>query len=217
MIHKKIYTTIEDGIDTITRNPDIINIIFERQYGLTKGEVSKIREYWAASPPTVKHGFASAEPKFPMYSIVLGDEHETEHFLANDAGFVEDGEYKGADTESVIWDLTYQLMTWAEHPDVTAWYYEILKEIIVAAVPTYNEEGIFTVTLRGNDLQPDPRYIPEHLFVRQLTFNCQREFIRINTDSLFTKFNKVGGLYVNSETDPVDVAEVIPRLTVFEE
>ena len=95
------------------------------------------------------------------------------------------------------------------------YYYEIVKLIILGGLPVLIDDGCFEFELSGGDLSPDPKYLPEHLFGRQITFSCQREFQIIDRDSRLLKAFRIGGIYVDSSGSPSDVGEVKTNITTY--
>lgn len=208
MIQRYLYTALKEGIDAILKNPVILDDLFRELYGLEVKEVAAIKTVFAAHPPEVIHGYARHDSKFPLFSIVLANEGESQTVLADQAGFVadEDDPDYGTDIESAVWQHTYQVLIYSEHPDVTGYYYEIAKSILIAANDYFVQQGIFNQKYSGMDLAPDPRYVPERLFLRQLTMTCEREFMRLSRD--VKKAFKVSGIYVDKSGSDSDVGGV---------
>jgi len=155
----------------------------------------------------VHHGYARQDHDFPLYAIVLADEHEDEHFIGDDAGMVTDTDDPnfGADCLSVIWEHNYQVLCYAEHPDVTTYIYEVAKSVIFTGEEELAGAGVIHLHSSGMDLAPDPRYIPEHLFVRQLNLQIKREFLRVVRSSRLGKAFKVSGIHVDKSGSPSEV------------
>lgn len=207
MIQRYLYEIIKDGIDAITADPTLLDDLFDRDLDIEDDEVTGIKEYFVANPPGVVNGYARQEMAFPLYSIILGREGEAENFLGEDGGQLldEDDEYFAADIETAIWEHNYLIYVYAENPDVTAYYYEILKTIIQAQLSTLVDYHCHDFKMTGMDLAPDPQYIPSHLFVRQLSFTCRREFQRIDRDSRFGKAFTVEGIHIDDGAELSDV------------
>ena len=208
MIQRFLYTTLKDGLEKVKNDPSILEDIFEELWRLAPSEVEGIKTAFAAKFPGVIHGYARSDTNFPVFSIVLGNEGEDQHYMGDDAGMIDDTDDPnfGADCLSAIWKHTYQILCYTEHPDLTLYYYEIAKAIFLTA--NLNSLDLFQVHISGMDLMPDPRYIPEHLFVRQMSFECNREFMRIDKNSKLGKAFKVAGIHVDKSGSPSDVGAV---------
>jgi hypothetical protein len=152
----------------------------------------------------------------PVYSILLGNENETEKWLHDDSGTIDDPEHEsfGADILSSIWQHHYNILTYTEHPDLTAYYYEIAKSILLASNAYFTERDLYDVDISGADLPPDPKYLPEHLFVRQMMFRCNREFRRVDRSSRFGRAFKVRGMHVDRSGSPSDVGGAVTSVTI---
>ncbi len=215
MIQRFIKTALDAGITAIENDLDIIDDIFA-PFDLETTEIEGIRTWFTNDKPTVHHGYARNDTNFPSFHIILANEGEDQHFMGDDAGMVQEGADFGADIISTIWSHTYPILCYAEHPDVTTYMYEIAKSIImVNAGEFFADQGIFNLDLSGMDLAPDPRYLPEHLFARQLVFKCNREFCRVDRDSLAGKAFKVAGIHIDKSGSPRDVGGVKTLVTPY--
>lgn len=208
MLQRLIYTRLSEGIEIIKNDPGILDQLFGDLFELGSTEIATIKTALQTHPPKVIHGYARSDSEFPLYSIVLGNEIETDHYLSDDAGMIDDREDPdfGADRLSSLWDSTYQILCYTEHPDLTTYYYEIAKSIFITA--DFYSWGVLEYHFSGMDLAPDPRYIPEHLFVRQITFRAKYEFERVDFASKLGKAFRVAGIHVDKSGSPRDVGPV---------
>jgi hypothetical protein len=213
MIQRFLFNIVKAGIEEISKDLNILDDIFS-QFDMPQKELDAIRTLWEAKPPHVKHQYARVDDETPLYSIVLGNEQETDFYIGNDAATVTeptDPDF-GADIKSSIWNHTYHTLCYSEHPDHTSYLYEVLKAIYIAA--KLDDCGVFDARFSGMDLAPDPRYIPEHLFVRQFTLAGKREFERLDRASKLGKAFKVRGIHLDSSGSPSDVGGVKTLVTV---
>jgi len=213
MIQRLLYKRLIEGVAKFKAQPELFDKLFGDLFELDPPEIAAIKMAFAAKPPHVIHGYARSESEFPLYSIILSGERETDHYLSDDAGMVMDTDDDdfGADRLSALWESTFQILCYTEHPDLTVYYYEIAKSILI--VSDFFTYGILDFDMSGMDLNPDPRYIPEHLFVRQLTFRAKYEFERIDEGSKFGKAFKVAGIHVDKSGSASDVGPVKTRVT----
>lgn len=216
MIQRLIYQVLQRGIELANEQPEILEDLFEENYSLTRAEVDGIKQFFRESTPDVIHGWARSDSTFPLYSIVLIRETETEHFLSDDAGQIEnpsDPDYN-ADCYSTIWQHDYDVIAYAEHPDLVQYMYELAKSSFFAAEEAFISEGLFELHLSGSDVPPAP-YIPEHLFLRRLTFSAQREFMRTDKRSKLYKSFRLDGMHVDRSGSPSDPGPVQSNITTY--
>lgn len=216
MIQRTLFNVLKLGIEEINQNIEILEDLFIEQYGLSESETASIRKLWETKPPNVIHGYADADSKFPLYAITLLSERESDKFIGDSAGDVVDPEDPdfGAEAVSSIWRHDYAVWIYSDHPDVTLYYYEVAKHIILTAGPLFVQNLIMDIDVSGMDMAPDPRYLPAHLFVRQLKFSCKRELLRVDPGTGLGKAFKVAGIHVDSSGSPSDVGGVKTLVTV---
>ena len=208
MIQRLLYRRIKEGLEIIQNDLTILDQIFVDLYELSQEETDQIKIAFTGKPPNVIHGYAPTESDFPLYSIVLQNERETDTYLSDDAGMLDDTEDErfGTDLYSSLWESTFHILCYTEHPDLTVYYYEILKSILISA--DFTSWGVVDYDMSGMDLMPDPRYIPEHLFARVLVFNGKYEFLRYGYQSKLGKAWRVRGVHIDKSGSPSDVGNV---------
>lgn len=216
MIQRLLYTAMIRGLDAIKSDPTILDDLFLDNYELTQTEVDGIKAFFAAKPPTVVHGYARSDQEPPLYSIILAAEREADAVIGDEAGIEEDTMDPdfGADQYTALWEHTFHLMCLTEHPDVCTYLYEVAKAIILQAKPTFIPFGVYGLTLSGQDLAPDARYVPEHFFVRQLVITCRAELLTTAKSTALGKAFKVSGLHVDKSGSHSDVGEVKTLITI---
>lgn len=210
MIQRILYRALISGLEYYQQNPDAFTALFGDNYGLSETEILAIRQFFTDKPPKVFHGYARTDATPPFIAIVLADERETDSVLGDEAGIIaneEDADY-GCDQYTAFWNHTYHLMCIAEHPEACQYVYEVAKAIILEAKPTFIPEGIYDSQVSGAELLPDPRFIPEHWFLRQITFSCKRELLTVVKGSNAGKAWTVSGIHVDREGSPSDVGGV---------
>ena len=219
MIHRYINDLLKDSIAAILANPVILDDLFQENYELVSDESDAIKQYFADKGLNVINGYPRQNTDFPSVCIILGDEAENEHIMGDDAGFIDDetDPNYGMELNSSFWDHAYRLLIITEHPDVTAYYYEIVKYIMADGQDSLGNDGCFAFHMSGNDLAPDGRYLPEHLFARQLIFKCRREFQLIVRDGPIRTGLSTEGIHVDSSGSPSDVGSVKTNVTPYVE
>jgi hypothetical protein len=216
MIQRFLFSALKQGVEAITADLVLLEHIFEN-YELAENEVESIKTLWSAKPPTVRHGFARPDDEFPLFALVLVDEHESETVMGDDGGIVEDPEDPlfGADIKTSFWEHNYNIMVYSDHPDATLYWYEVAKSIMLEA--GFYDFGIYDLMLSGGDILPDPEYIPSHLFVRRLSLKASREFKRIVHTSRLGKAFKVSGIHIDRSGSPSDPGPVKTLLVPYAE
>lgn len=220
MIQRYIHELLTTGFAAYKADPDLLDDLFLDNYGLNSAETSAIKQYFITHTPDVVNGYPRTTTTYPAVAIVLIRENEVENFIGNDVGqeTEEGSSLFGADVEGAVWEYVFNLLIFAEHnPDVTSYYYEITKSILLAGLETLDAKGCMVYRMSGADLAPDPRYIPEHLFGRRLELSCQREFQYINRISRLTKAFQVAGIHIDKSGSPSDVGEVETLVTPYSE
>jgi hypothetical protein len=216
MIQRFLYNTLKQGLDAIMDNPTLLDDIFS-QYVLSPTEITDIKTWFAAKPPHVKHQYARVDDEFPLYSIVLGSERETDLFIGNDgllvevdgSGYIgEDDPDFGADLKASLWQHSFQIHCVSEHPDGTQYLYEVAKAVFLIA--NLDDFGFFQTHFSGLDLTPSLAYLPSHLFARVLEIQGKTEFERVVRDGLEKAF-KVRGIHIDggSPSDPGPVKTLV--------
>ncbi len=213
MIQRFLFNILKDGLDQIQGDLFLLDPIF-KQYGLSDTELASIREAFQTKPPKVKHQYARGDDDFPLYSIVLGNENETDTYIGNDGAVIFDPEDEdfGFDIKSSIWQHQYLIFCCSEHPDHTSYLYEVAKAVFVSA--NLDDCGVYDARFGGMDLAPDLRYLPENVFVRQFTVQGKREFERIEPGSDQGKAFKVEGIHVDKSGSSSDVGDVKTLVTI---
>lgn len=205
MIQRYLYTALKTGIDALAADPTILDDLFQEQYNLSDTEMAAIRTHFEDNSVTVKHGYARTEDSFPLIAIVLVDDTESEVVLADDYGMIGDleedegDEDYGAEILGSFWSASFQFLCYDEHPDVTIYLYEVVKNIMFSALPYFESVGVTKLGISGADLMLDPRYVPAHLFGRRVTFRCRYEFSHVDKTSKFGKAFAVGGIHRETE------------------
>lgn len=219
MLHRLLHDVLTAGIATITADIAILEELFRDHYEIEATETAAFRTYFEANGFNVINGYARRDTVFPAVSIVLASEGESQSIMGDDAGPVYDVGDPNIDEDilAAFWEHTYHLYVCTDHPDMTAGYYELVKTILLAGLDTFDNDGCFQYHFNGADLAPDPRYMPEHLFVRQFTFKCAREFQRIDHGSKAFKAFAVSGIHVDSSGSPSEVGDVKTLVTPYTE
>ena len=240
MLERLIYRILDEGRTHINEDPSFIEQYF-CQFDLMPQETAAIRDYWlskrfhrrnldntAYEPVTgvnIVHQYPriSEQPQFPCWAIVLVGENEHDdkgRFLGNDLDdIIFDGELVSQDGS--VLKKTYAVFTYSDNPDVTLYYYELSKCFLRRArdILASAENGVLDTAFSGNDMAPDPRYEPEHMFVRRLQIETMILEGAVRSPQPERAF-QVGGAFVRNEqgldvTTFGDGETISPQVTTF--
>lgn len=143
---------------------------------LGDNERQEIVTYFQRRPPNVVLGYPRTTTEMPCVSITLGEESETDPNALDDyVGETldgEDGEY--AEYRGTMFDQTYNIFCYAEHPDICAFLYHAVKLFLFGAKPFLIQAGLIDPRFSGGDLAPDEgAYVPESIFMRVARLSCK--------------------------------------------
>lgn len=219
MIHRYIHEILTTGITAYKADTRLVDDLFEQLYELEATEIAAIKTIFLEKGLNVYNGYPRRDAKPPFVAIILAQESEVETYIGDYAGMVtEEGHILyGAEVQGSIWDHVFHMPVVSEHPDVTSYMYELVKTLLLVGLQFLVGQECFQFSFSGMDLAPDPKYIPEHLFVRQLVFSCQRQFSRIDRDARLTKAFRVSGIHIDSSGSPSDVGDVETQVTPYTE
>jgi len=217
MIERLVFRAITDGIARLKADPDELLSFFECEALLEKKEATEIRDYFLANTPSVIHGYARADAKFPLYAIMVTAESQSDKFIGDEGGFMDDPadpEF-GTDELASIWDYTLNIVCYSQHPDVTLYNFQLLKNIMAAALPFFKNDDYFDITLSGADMAPDSATMPAGLFLRRLQFNARRQFTQPLIGSKLGRAWTLSGLFIDREgAQSEDVGDVRTNVRV---
>lgn len=219
MINRYLHDILVDGVAIIQNDLSVLDELFQQQFILGEETANEIKTYFSNHGLNVVSGYPRSDSTFPLVAITLTSDSEDDYFLNDDAADltdIDDPHYM-EDIKSTIWSYAYQLFVYTEHPDITAYYYEIVKSILLISLDTLSDLDCFNFALSGSELVPDVRYMPEHLFVRQLTFKCSSEFQRFDRESRWGKAFAVRGISVDKNASSRDTGNIVTNVTPYSE
>lgn len=218
MLERIIYTALKSGIEDLTSNPSRLNEFFTTRHGLSTTEAAAIRTYFLEHPPNIIHSYPRKDSKFPLYAIILGDERESTKFIGDDGGLVDPDELElgveiGSAIRSSLMNHEYIILVATAQPDVTIYYYELAKYFLVRARGFLKDNGFLDTGLAGQDMAPDPRYLPEFLFLRRLVLSAMSELNVIAEKEAFIR--SVDGIYIDDGSGEDRIGAVKALTTVL--
>lgn len=130
-----------------------------------------------ANPPRVVMGYPRTTGSWPIYSIVLSGDEESEIPLSQYFGETlrgekppggEDQQYEGA-----FFDQTISIYVLATHPDQCVYLYKFAKLALMGARDALVGAGLIDPTFSGGELNPDELLLPDNAFGRVLMVHCK--------------------------------------------
>lgn len=226
MYERALYDVIQDGIERLTAGYDGKQRLLElnlKSPGMTDLEVANLVAFWNSDEgrPHVIHQFARKGAQLPLFSIVLAQEAQTDFYLGDTLGSHEDilaeceidldelSNELGVDIDVEVqrWRFTYNVITYAENPDVCIGYHRVLRTIMLRAKQVLLEAGAEEPEISGTDLVADPRYLADNIFTRQLSVTVKAHVVyptNIDLGPLASgRGKKVVGVHVNDRVEGV--------------
>lgn len=175
MFERVLYDVLADSLARLVDNPAALDAFLDRLPLQGDEERAGVRDLvlgFAGADRPVIHGYARADTVFPVWSIVLASENESLRALGDETG---DDDDDGQPIRASVWDSTFQVLVYSQHPDVTLYLYQLLRAVMISRrVELVQRSGAMNVTtLSGAELSPDRLWLPEFLFVRALTLTAQ--------------------------------------------
>jgi len=151
--------------------------------GLNEDEALEARKAFVEHPPTTVHAYARQGGPFPCLALVLGAENTAADYLGESMGMMDiDGDvYVDQHTGEPVdchlrrWEHRFDWYIYAGHPDLTLYYYYLLRHIMVGLRSRLQAEDLDEITYSGAELAPDPRYMPSDVFTRRFSITCRAD------------------------------------------
>jgi hypothetical protein len=211
-VERLIYQVLEDGVAFLVANPGEISSFLSTEANLPDDEADAVAQAFldikgkngarvARPGPSVVHGYARQDNAFPLYAITLGGEQEAQTFMGDAGHMVDDPEDDnyGADQFAAIFNYTVNVLVYAQHPDMVLYLYQLMKEILVAALPLLKSYDLFDIRLGGADMAPDPAWVPAGLFVRRATLTFSREYRQTQAAARLGRAWAVQSIHVDAD------------------
>ena len=220
MIERIINRVLTEGRDKLTAGSaaggqNTLRRFLQRSLGWEDAEVEKLVAFWNDDgAPTVVHGYPREVTRFPCWAVILTSEAEAEpSYLGHEAGLIPQAEALIQEVEADVghpvqakihrWQVSYDVVTYAEHPDVVVAFHRIAQNILIAKEKILEVDGCLEEPRQSSaDLMPLPNYLPTNLFTRKTTLSG---FIHVlTTEELglgvlaLGRGTKVAGIHVNN-------------------
>lgn len=219
MLERLIWKAITDGVDLMKGNPQLLVDFFQKEALLEQSEAEKIRDYFLENPPHVIHGYARKDSEFPLYAITLTSQNQAQGFIGDEGAFHDDREDPlfGHDDWAAIFEYNYNVIVYANHPDITLYYFHLLINFLITAEPLFKIHGdAFDITYGGADMVPDSATMPAGLFVRRCQLGMKRQYTQTVVGSKLGRAWALQGLHIEpSGASGEDIGGVVANVTIM--
>jgi hypothetical protein len=174
-----IRRVLVDEVDRLSGDVDECRRFFSHFFDPTVADIAERESYvksFIANPPKTTLGYPRTMGEWPIFSITLTSDEETEPAaLAKYVGQTlpgekppggEDQEYEGA-----FWEQTNSVLIMAPHPDQALFLYHFAKLSLFGAREAFVQAGIIDPTYSGGELNPQEVYLPDNAFGRILNIS----------------------------------------------
>jgi hypothetical protein len=138
-------------------------------------------------------GYARDEHPFPIYALTLGSDDDLQQYIGDsehalavlDADFlgIAQNEYAARETGR------FNVACYHEHPDLCAWMYRVLRQIVRVGTRRLIAYGLTEPRLTGQELAPWERPSGNLLFVRRLMISVEYNETWLSTGPLWAALN----------------------------
>jgi hypothetical protein len=184
-----IATLLKTGVSAISGDVDLLDPIL---IGMSVKDRQVVKDYWASNPPSVVSGYARMSGPFPCIAIVLMTETVQQDYVGLGQEF-DEGPLIGDDSDD--FDLykrrlngQYGIHIYAEHPDICLAFYRVVRRIVNVGCKWLIKNHLYDPLLTGAELAPDPKFAPDHLFIRRLIVAVEYEEQWVDNDALAAAF-----------------------------
>lgn len=224
MNERILYTALNTGLDYFKADGDRLEALFQ-DMGLGAAETAQLRAYFEldpddgahGGPPNLVHGYPRSSGPFPCWAIILLSDKSRQRLLGDDAGThgafdtSTDLDGNAAIEKARLADNVIAIDTYVpDLPDVCLYYYHLLRFIVFDNVDEMQRSPHYlqNIEFSGMDLQPNPQYLPENMWLRRLTVTFFTEEAAWEPKSEPTT---IDGAFVNDgETQPGITKKVDP-------
>jgi hypothetical protein len=170
MIERVLLAVIRSEVERLRADTNELTRFFSHFYDPIAGEEERARfvANFQAQPPVTVLGYPRTTAQFPCFAVVLESENESQNVLDDYVGESLPGEDvdEAAEYRGAIFDHTYSVYVFAEHPDVVAYLYQFVKLVLFGAKPFLVQAGLIDPHFSGGELSPEEMYLPENMFAR---------------------------------------------------
>lgn len=164
MPDRELLECLQLGIAAIVADVTVLDDILK---SLTAEDLARAKAYWVVHSPTPTIGYPHKDTPFPCVAVVLLQEDAAQDYLSQgEQVFLNGGERDGFEFKRRTKGV-YGLYVMTENADATSWFYRVVRRIANVAIRRLHRVGMQVQVLTGQDLVPDPSYIPAGIYVRR--------------------------------------------------
>ena len=182
---QKISQLIKLGVTTISSTINLLDPILT---DLSSNDRQVVKNYWTSNPPNIVSGYARLEGPFPCVAIVMMNEVISQDYIGLgdelDLGSLEDNSADDFSLHKRRLSGQFALHVMAEHPDICVAYYRAIRRIVNVGFRWLINNNLYDPQLTGQELAPDTKYSPEHIFTRRLVLSVEYEESWVDNDAL---------------------------------
>jgi len=183
MIERTIYDILTDGLAWFQADTRRVVSFYVDHCGIPAAEAGEIETYFKAHPPNIVIGYPRGSGPFPAWAIILESDSIRDRFIGDQGEYAPDDEPEYTDedgelAEKVVMRVSarYGVYTYSlGNPDVALLYYKLLRQILLKNIDTLIANEVGDLDFSGADMAPDPRYLPEDMWVRRLSLTLDLE------------------------------------------
>jgi len=137
---------------------------------VTKDERDSYVSNFQRNPPTTVLGYPRTTTRLPAFAVILEQDTEVDKPLGTYLGQTGAEEVRDEAEEYIgtMFEQTYGVYVYAEHPDACIYLYHFAKAVFLGAYNVLHACGIIDPSYSGNEMTPEETYLPENMFVRRL-------------------------------------------------
>lgn len=148
---------------------------------LEQDEIDLVARVFAARPPTIRAGYGTAQDPMPLVTVALMQERPDQEVLGDilePETDYDEFEHGKAELLGAIYEQTIEITIYADHPDVALYLYHWARYGLQAHLDWFLRHGLIEPRfVSGSEVRPDPRFVPERLFCRTLTWTVRGEAV----------------------------------------
>ena len=193
---------LRSEISRFVKDEDLLTLFFSHVFDPMAGEDER-KEFvknFIRNEPRAVIGYPRASAEFPIFAIVLMAEEESQPVIGDYTGQTdindpdeEDDEF--ASFEGGIWEQSFGIFIYAQHPDVCLYMYHFVKMIMSGGKEFLLSNGVIDATYSGGELAPDEQYLPNNMFARVFNVKATVPFTVPRIALADPRRMKVVGLY----------------------
>lgn len=182
-----IMNMLQTGVDAITADTTVLDSILA---ALPDDVRQKAKDEWSDHHPIVRMGYARADWDLPAFALTLTGDDTTQDYLGvGEEAYLGDDDEKLGEVMRKRNTGRFTIYVYTTHTDTCEWWYRVLRRICNVGVRYLIANGLEEPVIGGADLAPDPRYTPEHLYVRRVTLSVEYTEEWTDQDALWLALN----------------------------